>query len=61
MRRRFWFRYGFGPPFPFWFRSSWRFPRLDEYLEMLEEYKRELEEELRDVNEEIARLKKAAG
>jgi hypothetical protein len=57
MRSR-WFRFGFAPPFGFWFRSAWRFPRPAEYLKMLEEYRRELEEELAEVNTEIERLKK---
>ncbi len=57
--RRFWFRYGFVPPFGFWFRSAWRYPRMGEYLRALEEYKQELEEELRDISEEIERLRKA--
>ncbi|MBI1885149.1 MAG: hypothetical protein HYS09_02345 [Chloroflexi bacterium] len=56
--RRFWFRSGFVPPFGFWFRSAWPFPRMTEYLRALEDYKRELEEELREVNEEIERLRK---
>ncbi len=59
MRHR-WFRFGFAPPFGFWFRSAWRFPRREEYLRMLEEYREELEEELAEVKEEIERLKKNA-
>ncbi len=51
------FRFGFAPPFGFWFRSAWRFPRRDEYLKMLEEYRQELEEELTEVKQEIERLK----
>jgi hypothetical protein len=57
MRQR-WFRFGFAPPFGFWFRSAWRFPRRHEYLKMLEEYRGELEEELAEVKEEIERMKK---
>jgi hypothetical protein len=57
MRQR-WFRFGFAPPFGFWFRSAWRFPKRDEYLKMLEEYRRELEEELAEVKSEIERTKK---
>jgi len=60
MRQR-WFRFGFAPPFGFWFRSSWRFPRREEYLRMLDEYRQELEEELAEVKGEIDRLKKAGG
>lgn len=56
MRHR-WFRFGFAPPFGFWFRSAWRFPRREEYLRMLEEYHDELKEELAEVEEEIERLK----
>ena len=56
MRQR-WFRFGFAPPFGFWFRSAWRFPRRDEYLRMLEEYRQELEVELSEVKGEIERLK----
>ena len=58
MRGR-WFRFGFAPPFGFWFRSSWRFPRRDEYVRMLEEYRDELQEEPNEVMGEIERLKKA--
>ena len=54
-----WFRFGFAPPFGFWFRSAWRFPRRDEYLRMLEDYRLELEEELAEVKEEIEHLKTA--
>lgn len=54
-----WFRFGFAPPFGFWFRSAWRFPRRDEYLHMLEEYRQELEEELAEVKDEIERLKRS--
>ena len=57
MRQR-WFRFGFAPPFGFWFRSAWRFPKRSEYLRMLEEYRQELEEELGEVKGEIERLKK---
>ena len=57
MRSR-WFRFGFAPPFGFWFRSAWRFPRRQEYLRMLEEYRDELEEELNEVKAEIDRLKR---
>ncbi len=57
MRGR-WFRFGFVPPFGFWFRSAWRFPRRQEYLRMLEEYRDELEEELNEVKAEIDRLKR---
>jgi hypothetical protein len=57
MRQR-WFRFGFAPPFGFWFRSAWRFPKRDEYLKMLEEYGAELEEELAEVKSEIERMKK---
>lgn len=57
MRSR-WFRMGFAPPFGFWFRSAWRFPRREEYLNMLEDYRRELEEELSEVKAEIERLRK---
>ena len=53
------FRFGFAPPFGFWFRSAWRFPRREEYLRMPEEYRSELEEELAEVKEEIEWLKKA--
>lgn len=60
MRGR-WFRFGFAPPFGFWFRSAWRFPRRKEYLRMLEEYRAELEEELGEVKAEIERLGKAGG
>ena len=56
MRGR-WFRFGFAPPFGFWFRSAWRFPRRQEYLRMLEEYRDELEEELTEVKTEIERMK----
>ena len=56
MRGR-WFRFGFAPPFGFWFRSAWRFPRREEYLHMLQEYHDELEEELTEVKAEIERLK----
>ena len=56
MRGR-WFRFGFAPPFGFWFRSAWRFPRREEYLRMLQEYHDELEEELTEVEVEIERLK----
>lgn len=59
MRGR-WFRFGFAPPFGFWFRSAWRFPRRQEYLRMLEEYRDELEEELNEVKAEIERLKKVS-
>ncbi len=52
-----WFRFGFAPPFGFWFRSAWRFPRRHEYLRMLEEYRDELQEELTEVNTEIERMK----
>jgi hypothetical protein len=52
-RRGFKFRYGFMPPFGFYFRSAWHFPRRQEYLTMLEEHKAELEEELREVEREI--------
>jgi len=45
-----WFRFGFAPPFGFWFRSAWRFPRRQEYLRMLEEYRQELDEELAEVS-----------
>ncbi len=58
MRGR-WFRFGFAPPFGFWFRSAWRFPRRQEYVRMLEEYRDELQEELTEVKAEIERLKKA--
>mgnify|MGYP005863765857 CR=1 FL=1 len=58
-QRRWRFRYGFVPPFGFYFRSAWRFPRRQEYLRMLEEYKEELEEELQEVNREIEWLRKA--
>lgn len=51
-----WFRFGFAPPFGFWFRSAWRFPRRDEYLRMLEEYRDELEAELSEVKTEIERM-----
>jgi hypothetical protein len=57
MRQR-WFRFGFAPPFGFWFRSAWRFPKRDEYIRMLEEYRGELEEELAEVKSEIERMKK---
>ena len=57
MRGR-WFRFAFAPPFGFWFRSAWRFPRRQEYLRMLEEYRDELEEELNEVKAEIDRLKR---
>ena len=57
MRGR-WFRFGFAPPFGFWFRSAWRFPRRQEYLRMLEEYRDELEEELSEVKAEIDRLQR---
>lgn len=53
------FRFGFAPPFGFWFRSAWRFPRREEYLKMLEEYRNELQEELAEVNEEIESLKES--
>ena len=53
-----WFRFGFAPPFGFWFRSAWRFPRRQEYLRMLEEYRDELQEELKEVEAEIDRLKR---
>jgi hypothetical protein len=56
--RQRWFRFGFAPPFGFWFRSAWRFPRREEYLRMLEEYREELEEELGEVKAEIERLRK---
>ncbi len=56
MRGR-WFRFGFAPPFGFWFRSAWRFPRREEHLRMLEEYRDELEEELTEVGPEIERMK----
>ncbi len=56
MRGR-WFRFGFAPPFGFWFLSAWRFPRRDEYLRMREEYRDELEEELTEVGAEIERMK----
>ncbi len=52
-----WFRFGFAPPFGFWFRSAWRFPRRDEYLRMLEEYRDELVEEFTEVRAEIERMK----
>ena len=55
--RQRWFRFGFAPPFGFWFRSAWRFPRRQEYLRMLQEYRQELEEELTEVKAEIERLK----
>jgi hypothetical protein len=58
MRGR-WFRFGFAPPFGFWFRSAWRFPRRQEYIRMLEEYRDELQEELKEVEAEIERLKHA--
>jgi hypothetical protein len=45
-----WFRFGLSPPFGFWFRSAWRFPRRQEYVRMLEE--------LNEVKAEIERLKK---
>lgn len=57
MRGR-WFRFGFAPPFGFWFRSAWRFPRREEYLRMLEDYRDELQEELDEVKTEIDRLKR---
>jgi hypothetical protein len=57
MRGR-WFRFGFAPPFGFWFRSAWRFPRREEYLRMLEDYRDELQEELDEVKAEIDRLKR---
>jgi len=57
MRGR-WFRFGFAPPFGFWFRSACRFPRRQEYLRMLEEYRDELQEELKEVKAEIDRLKR---
>ena len=57
MRQR-WFRFGFAPPFGFWFRSAWRFPRREEYLRMLEEDRDELEEELAEVKDEIEHLKR---
>lgn len=57
MRSR-WFRFGFAPPFGFWFRSAWRFPRRQEYVRMLEEYRDELQEELDEVKAEIERLKR---
>lgn len=57
MYRR-WFRFSFAPPFGFWFRTAWRFPRRHEYLRMLEEYRQELEEELAEVKAEIERLKR---
>ncbi len=60
MRGR-WFRFGFAPPFGFWFRSSRRFPRREGYLPILEEYRGELEEEQPEVNGEIERLKKGQG
>ena len=50
------FRCEFAPPFGFWFRSAWRFPRREEYLRMLEEYRDEHEEELTDVRAEIERI-----
>ena len=53
-----WFRFGFAPPFGFWFRSAWRFPRRQEYLRMLEGYRDELQEELNEVKAEIDRLKR---
>lgn len=60
MRRGPWrFRYGFMPPFGFWFRTGWPFPRRQEYLRMLEEHKEELEEELREVEQGIQWLKRA--
>jgi hypothetical protein len=59
MRRSWRFRYGFMPPFGFWFRTGWPFPRRQEYLRMLEEYKQELEQELREVDEEIQWLKRS--
>jgi hypothetical protein len=49
------------PPFAFWFRTGWPFPRRQEYGRMLEEYKQELEQELREVDEEIQWLKQAGG
>ena len=62
MRRGSWrFRYGFMPPFGFWFRTGWPFPRRQEYGRMLEEYKQELEQELREVEDEIQWLKQAGG
>jgi len=60
MRQR-WFRFGFAPPFGFWFRSAWRFPRKDEHVRMLEEYRKELEEELTEVRGEIERMKRGEG
>lgn len=57
MRGR-WFRFGFAPPFGFWFRSAWRFPRREEYIRMLEDYRDELQEELNEVKAEIDRLKR---
>jgi len=60
MRQR-WFRFGFAPPFGFWFRSAWRFPRKDERVRMLEEYRKELEEELTEVRGEIERMKRGEG
>lgn len=57
MRGR-WFRFGFAPPFGFWFRSAWRFPRREEYLRMLEDYRDELQEELDEVKAEVDRLKR---
>ena len=57
--RQKWFRFGYAPPFGFWLRSGWRFPRRTEYLRMLEEYRSELEEELAGVKEEIEQMRKA--
>ena len=59
MHRHWGFRYGFVPPFGFWFRTGWRFPRRQEYLRMLEEYREELEAELQEVNREIEWVKRA--
>jgi hypothetical protein len=54
--REFGFDFGF-PPFGFYFRGPWRFPKKEEYLKMLEEYKKNLEEELEEVEKEIGELK----
>ncbi len=50
MRSR-WTRFGFAPPFGFWFRSPWRFPRRQECLRMLEE-------DLAEVESQIERMKR---
>jgi protein-arginine kinase activator protein McsA len=52
-----WFRFRFAPLLGFWFRSSRRFPRREEYLHMLVESRDELEEELAEVRDEIEQLK----